>query len=159
MNDVMVYATTSMVIPVKNSDSRRFVMVQERDTLKWNQPGGGLNPHDRSYIDACAREVKEETGLVVVPTYFVGIYCFDSLHGNRVMNVVLASDQIEQSELGKERDKDILDVRLLTLEQITGLHSANLLRSGAATLGVVEDYIRAKGNDILIPVNSVMRSY
>ncbi|MBU1051065.1 MAG: NUDIX domain-containing protein [Nanoarchaeota archaeon] len=160
MKKPTIYATTSMVIPFRYSisDVRRFVMVQERDTGTWNQPGGGLNLSDSDYLHACAREVREETGLTVVPVHFVGVYSFNSLHGNFINNLALATEEIEHGELRALRDSDIADVKPMTLEEIRELHSSGKLRSGRATLDVVEDYIRGIASGSLLSVRSVIHS-
>jgi len=53
----------------------RFLLVEEEtaDGLKLNVPAGHLDPAE-SPIDACAREVLEETAFSFTPTAVVGIY-------------------------------------------------------------------------------------
>ncbi len=53
----------------------RFLLVEEEtaDGLKLNVPAGHLDPAE-SPIDACAREVLEETAFSFTPTALVGIY-------------------------------------------------------------------------------------
>ena len=53
----------------------RFLLIQEkiRGQLVLNQPAGHLDPGE-SIIDACRREVLEETAHVFEPTGLVGIY-------------------------------------------------------------------------------------
>jgi phosphatase NudJ len=53
----------------------RFLFVQERieDRLVLNQPAGHLDPGE-SLVDACRREVLEETAHRFEPTALVGIY-------------------------------------------------------------------------------------
>lgn len=53
----------------------RFLLVEEEtaDGLKLNVPAGHLDPAE-SPIDACAREVLEETAFGFTPTALVGIY-------------------------------------------------------------------------------------
>lgn len=53
----------------------RFLLVEERidGRLVLNQPAGHLDPHE-SLLDACRREVLEETAHRFEPTALVGIY-------------------------------------------------------------------------------------
>ena len=156
-----MYATTSMVVPFRYSsnDVRRFVMVKERDTKTWSQPGGGLDLKDADYCAACAREVREETGLTVVPVYLVGIYSFNSLHGNFINNIALATENIESGELKTLRSDDIETVRPMHLEEIRELFHEGKLRSGKATLDTVEDYIRGIETGKLLNARQVIHSY
>jgi 8-oxo-dGTP pyrophosphatase MutT (NUDIX family) len=55
----------------------RFLVVEERDpadgTVVWNQPAGHVDPGE-AILDALVRETREETGLELTPTGFVGVY-------------------------------------------------------------------------------------
>lgn len=56
----------------------KFLLVKENnpghpDHGKWNQPAGWIDVGEHPTI-ACAREVKEETGLVFTPEFILGLY-------------------------------------------------------------------------------------
>jgi ADP-ribose pyrophosphatase YjhB (NUDIX family) len=54
-------------------DRDRLLLVQQTDSGEWSTPGGALEPDERP-ADAVAREVWEETGLVVIPDRLLGVY-------------------------------------------------------------------------------------
>src|SRR3954451_342718 len=51
----------------------RVLLTQRTDNGRWCLPGGGVEPGE-SAAEACAREVWEETGLVVEIGKLIGIY-------------------------------------------------------------------------------------
>jgi ADP-ribose pyrophosphatase YjhB (NUDIX family) len=54
-------------------DAGRALAIRRRDNGKWEPPGGVLEL-DESIIDGLIREVREETGLTVVPERLSGVY-------------------------------------------------------------------------------------
>jgi 8-oxo-dGTP pyrophosphatase MutT (NUDIX family) len=59
---------------IKNSENK-FLMVEENtsDGIRINQPAGHLEENE-TLVDAVIREVKEETGLVFLPKFFISIH-------------------------------------------------------------------------------------
>ncbi|MGI2169803.1 NUDIX hydrolase [Shewanella sp. MF05960] len=57
----------------------QFLLVEEHidGQVKFNQPAGHLEANE-SLINACAREIAEETGLTIMPQALVGIYQFSA---------------------------------------------------------------------------------
>ncbi|GIU12819.1 MULTISPECIES: NUDIX hydrolase [unclassified Shewanella] len=57
----------------------RFLLVEEviEGETQYNQPAGHIEANE-SIINACIREVKEETGLSIEPQGVVGIYQFSA---------------------------------------------------------------------------------
>ncbi len=51
----------------------RALVIQRRDNAHWEPPGGILE-RDETITDGLLREVKEETGLLVVPVALTGVY-------------------------------------------------------------------------------------
>jgi 8-oxo-dGTP pyrophosphatase MutT (NUDIX family) len=49
------------------------VLLQHAHDGRWYTPGGAMDPHEQP-ADACAREVLEESGLIVEPQHLVGIF-------------------------------------------------------------------------------------
>lgn len=55
-------------------DSQGNVLLQQRaDNGQWSAPGGGMDPYEAP-ADAVAREVWEETGILVEPVRVLGVY-------------------------------------------------------------------------------------
>jgi 8-oxo-dGTP pyrophosphatase MutT (NUDIX family) len=67
--------TVAAIIDRKVGGRSEFMLVEEitRDGLQLNNPAGHLDPGE-NLIEACAREVLEETAHLFVPTALVGIY-------------------------------------------------------------------------------------
>ena len=70
----MIWKPSVTVAAVVERDGR-FLLVEESidGRLVLNQPAGHLDPHE-SLVDACRREVLEETAHRFEPTGLVGIY-------------------------------------------------------------------------------------
>lgn len=121
----------------------RFLLVEENtaDGLRLNTPAGHLDPAETP-IDACIREVMEETAYSFTPTALVGIYM------NRFVRTRTGSDITYlrfafSGELGTHHAQRLLDhgiVRTLwlTVEEIQA--QAQLLRS-PMVLQSIGDYL------------------
>ncbi|NIM51912.1 MAG: NUDIX domain-containing protein [Gemmatimonadales bacterium] len=53
---------------VLSSDGTQVLLVFHHRLQRWLQPGGHVESHDASIVAAAQREVREETGLAVLPT-------------------------------------------------------------------------------------------
>ena len=74
-------------------DKQRVLLTRRSDNGVWCLPGGGMDPGE-SAAEACAREVLEETGLVVNVGRLIGVYTSPNLlveyaDGNRIQPVAL----------------------------------------------------------------------
>ncbi len=112
-----------------DESGERILIIRRRDNGMWCQPGGHIEPGE-SVAEACAREVKEETGLEVEVVRLVGIYSdphrvAEYADGNRFHAIVLSfearviggslHDSDESSEMGFFTPEEIIE---------DGLHDA-----------------------------------
>ena len=56
-----------------DSTKRKMLLTQRMDNGQWCLPGGRMEPGE-SASECCAREVVEETGLVVTVRHLIGVY-------------------------------------------------------------------------------------
>ena len=76
-------------------ESKEYVLLTRRsDNGRWCLPGGGMDPGE-SVAEACAREVLEETGLIVRVGRLVGVYTTPNMlieypDGNRIQPVAFS---------------------------------------------------------------------
>lgn len=56
-----------------DSDQRKILLTRRADNGRWCLPGGHLEPGE-NVAEACIREMREETGLDVRVTRFIGVY-------------------------------------------------------------------------------------
>ena len=72
----------------------KVLLTRRSDNGRWCLPGGGMDPGE-SAAEACAREVLEETGLIVRVGRLVGVYTTPNLmieypDGNRIQPVAFS---------------------------------------------------------------------
>ena len=85
-------------------ETKDYVLLTRRtDNGRWCLPGGGMDPGE-SAAEACAREVVEETGLIVRVGKLVGVYTTPNMvivyaDGNRIQPVAFS---FEAEEIGGE---------------------------------------------------------
>ena len=128
----------------------RFLLVEEStaDGLRLNTPAGHLDPAETP-IDACVREVMEETAYSFTPTALVGIYM------NRFVRTRTGDDITYlrfafTGELGMHHAHNHLDdgiVRTvwLTLDE---LHATAHLHRSPIVLESVQDYLAGRRHDM-----------
>ncbi len=61
------------VAGIVRAPGERILLVQQRDDEVWSTPGGSIEL-DETPADAVVREVREETGLLVMPQRLFGVY-------------------------------------------------------------------------------------
>jgi len=142
MNMSNVYPVVSAIIPYRSgpSEEQTYVMVQEKDSGLWNQPGGGVDFVDKDYLNAATREVQEESGLTVNIQGLIGFYSFPSKRGSRILCASFLGKPIEGTL--RTNSEDIADVKDLTLSQIRELARKDKLRSDLANVRPIEDFLR-----------------
>ncbi|WP_034388112.1 NUDIX hydrolase [Comamonas composti] len=124
----------------------RFLLVEEEtsDGVRYNTPAGHLDPGE-SPVQACAREVAEETAFDFVPQALVGVYL------NRFVRTRTGSDitylrfaftgQLGAFHQGQPLDQGIIRSVWMTLEELRA--SAAMHRS-PLVLRCIEDYLAGR---------------
>ena len=110
----MVWKPSVTVAGVIERDGK-FLFVEERADGRrvLNQPAGHLDPGE-SIVDACAREVLEETAHRFTPTYLVGIYRWHYAKKDVTFLRFAFAGRLESVEAGRGLDKEIVAVHWLT---------------------------------------------
>ncbi|ABZ76282.1 NUDIX hydrolase [Shewanella halifaxensis HAW-EB4] len=123
----------------------KFLLVEELidGKVKYNQPAGHLEAHE-SIIDACIREVKEETGLSIEPQGLVGIYQFTASESLAFVRYTfyLKLNQVVRST---PEDPAINGLKWCSFDEITALSSQ--LRS-PLVIESISDYLAGKNYDL-----------
>lgn len=99
------------------------VLLQRRsDNHQWGLPGGLLELNE-TYLDGAIREIKEETGLIVCPTSFLGIYHnYDMEWANGDTAHVIGALYVFEIAGGELRvDEESLELRFFGEDEIPSL--------------------------------------
>lgn len=120
----------------------QFLLVEEMidGLVKFNQPAGHLEANE-SLIDACSREILEETGLAITPQAIVGIYQFSASDTLAFVRYTFCIN-LEQPLKATPLDSAITRTHWLSRAQISELGSQ--LRS-PLVLNSIDDYIQQAG--------------
>ena len=115
----------------------KYLLVEEliEGEIKYNQPAGHLEANE-SIVNACIREVKEETGLEIKPQGLVSIYQFTATEELAFVRYTFCASLGNCLE-SKPIDPAINCTKWLTLSEITALKPQ--LRS-PLVLKSIEDY-------------------
>jgi phosphatase NudJ len=98
----------------------RFLMTQERKYgSTWSIPGGRVEPGE-SLLDACRREVVEETGVPVQLDGILRVEHTPSPNGSRV-RVVFVATPLDDTPPKSVADDESLQARWMTLEEIAAV--------------------------------------
>jgi 8-oxo-dGTP pyrophosphatase MutT (NUDIX family) len=97
----------------------RFLLVRERidGRLVLNQPAGHLDPGE-SLVDACGREVLEETAHRFQPTGLVGIYRWHYAPKDVTFLRFCFLGKLEGEDASRALDNEIVELEWLTPEEL-----------------------------------------
>ena len=118
----------------------KVLLTQRTDNGRWCLPGGGMESGE-SAIEACEREVWEETGLKVRVTRLIGIYSNpDQLviypDGNKAFFVVMSFEvKIISGELGLSDETTAFGYFSLKEMESMPIHAEHKARVEDALLG------------------------
>ena len=113
--------TVGCGVLIENSDGK--VLLQKRsDTGEWCVPGGALEPGE-TYIEAAAREVREEVGIEVSDLKLFGLYSGDDrmIHypnGDNVYSLSVIFTTSHYSGTISDSDSEVLEHRFFSREEI-----------------------------------------
>jgi len=118
-----IFSQPFVVVGVILEKDGKFLLVQEgrTDVGKWNIPAGWLDLNE-DIIEGAKRETKEETGLAVEITGFLGIYASARQRENGInhpVRIIFCAKPL--SDKLKLPKGDILDARWFTFEEIKNL--------------------------------------
>lgn len=120
----------------------RFLFVEEiqdgRRVL--NQPAGHLDPGE-TLLQAVAREVLEETAHRFEPTALVGIYRWIYAPEDVTFLRFCFTGRVLGVEEGRRLDKEIVELRWLTLPELRELHA---MHRSPLVQQCVEDYVAGR---------------
>lgn len=114
-------------------NERKEVLLQLRsDTKTWGLPGGAMDPGEEP-AEAVAREVLEETGVVVIPQRVVGVYAgreymFQYPNGDQVAVVSITFACKPVSGEPKVNDDECLEVRYFPVDALPPLRALDVER-------------------------------
>lgn len=116
----------------------RFLIVEEviEGEQRFNQPAGHLEQGE-SLIDACRREVFEETGLNVHPQGLIGIYQLTASDTLSFLRFTFYAS-LKHCEIAQPQDPIIKDTHWLRYDEITAL--SNQLRS-PLVITCIDDFV------------------
>jgi ADP-ribose pyrophosphatase YjhB (NUDIX family) len=123
----------------------KFLLVQEGkvDIGEWNIPAGWLDLNE-DIMAGAIRETKEETGLDVELTGFLGVYASakkGKIFINHAIRFIFTAKALNE-ELNPPKG-EILDARWFAYEELKVMSDQGILRS-RTILPQVEDYLAGK---------------
>lgn len=120
----------------------QFLLVEEKinNKIQYNQPAGHLEAHE-SLLDACKREVLEETGLKVNPEKLISIYQFTAENKTEFLRFTYAVE-LDECLQPNPQDPQIIAAHWMTQAQINQKQSQ--LRSLLVQKSI-DDYLADKG--------------
>jgi 8-oxo-dGTP pyrophosphatase MutT (NUDIX family) len=120
----------------------KFLLVQERiddGRLVLNQPAGHLDPGE-SLVDACRREVLEETAHAFEPTALVGIYRWHYAPSDVTFLRFCFKGKVLGVDASRKLDQEIVALHWLTREQL----KASAATRSPLVLKCVDDWLAGR---------------
>ena len=120
----------------------RFLLVEEKANgrLVFNQPAGHLEPRE-TLVDACAREVLEETAHRFAPDRLIGIYRWYFAAQDVTFLRFAFAGRLEGEEPGRSLDKEILRLHWLTRDELAACRERH---RSPLIMRCVEDYLAGR---------------
>ncbi|QEW07973.1 NUDIX hydrolase [Nitrincola iocasae] len=121
----------------------RYLLVEEGDPANpvFNQPAGHIEAGETP-VEACIREVLEETGWQARPEHLIGIYLLNLQHKEKIYyRFGFKAEALEQ--ITEQLDSDIIACHWLTLAEITQLQQQGRLRSDLV-MQLIEDDLKGR---------------
>ncbi|MBZ2167771.1 NUDIX hydrolase [Marinobacter sp. F4216] len=132
------HATVAVIV---EDDQGRFLLVEEMSNGKvvFNQPAGHIE-EDEAILEAVRRETLEETGWLIEPEHFLGVYTYKApSNGATYYRFCYAARAISRQT--DSLDTGIIAAHWLDLESVRNLGSR--LRS-PMVLQCIEDYRKGR---------------
>ncbi|MFY0663962.1 MAG: NUDIX hydrolase [Natronospirillum sp.] len=106
----------------------RYLMVEEgdRQASVFNQPAGHIEAGETA-VQACVREVLEETGWDVKVAHLIGVYVYSAPNGVTYYRFGFAAEPVQQTQ--HTLDSDIIAAHWLTYDELYALQKTGRLRS------------------------------
>jgi 8-oxo-dGTP pyrophosphatase MutT (NUDIX family) len=120
----------------------KFLVVEEQANgrLVLNQPAGHLEPNE-SIIQACVREVLEETAHRFVPERLVGIYRWHFAAKEVTFLRFAFAGRLQGEERGRKLDKEIVRLHWLTRDELDACRERH---RSPLVMRCVEDYLSGR---------------
>jgi len=103
----------------------------------FNQPAGHLDPGE-SLIEACAREVLEETAHRFAPEALVGIYRWHFAARHVTFLRFAFTGRLEGEEPGRKLDKEIVSLHWLTKDEVAACRERH---RSPLVMRCIDDYL------------------
>lgn len=140
-----IHSQPFVVVGVILEKAGKFLLVQEGkvDVGMWNIPAGWLDLNE-DIISGAKREAKEETGLDIEITGFLGVYTSSKIKDERLEHPVrfIFSAKPLSQELNLPKG-EILDAKWFTYDEVKKLEKDKKLRS-RIIINEIDDYLADK---------------
>ena len=147
MSRAQLHLTVAAIVQFE----QKFLLVEETDKLSkqrvLNQPAGHVE-QDEDLLSAVQRELYEETGLLLMPSSWLGISQLKASNSHRYVRVNFVFEPTSLPGHYQPQDSDILALHWLSADQLQ--QSALPLRSA-----LVSDAIQLYQQGVRLPLNLI----